>query len=850
MYTRGRTLCGSSRALLVVFCVLPFLLAILPVGLSILWSDVSVRPFASQSTLSGASRAASSVSGLASDFFVVSAEAQLLPLTSSTSPADSLGPRPGSSPLLGLPMAADTANVAAEGETEKAARVLAVTVSGLENVDSSVVLSVFGLTPGDVFRYEKVREGIKSLYALGYFSDVALVSDELPEGIILKLVVAETPRIVAVKFTGTKGLEDSKLKEKLTLKENDFYTEAAVFEAKRAIIVAYEEEGYPAAAVKAVTTSEKQKGKIELTFEIEEGKKVRIKAISFVGNASIESSKLRKVMELEVKSLLKGGKFKQETLQTDFEKIVKYYKSRGFRDAKVTGHELQHSEDKRDLFMRITVEEGPRYRLGNVQWSGETALGKDALQKLVTAVEGDVYDIEKLEKMQAGAYELYAEHGYIFINIDRQESVRDSVVDVIYSIEESQPSVVKHVLIAGNDRTKEKVIRRELTIKPGQMFKRSALLRSQRDVYSLGFFEDVVIDYQVEQAPDIDLIFQMKEKQTGTATAGAGFTSDAGLTGFIELGHNNLFGNGQSIMLHLEKGKKRSNYDLSFTEPWFRDTPTSLGIDIFNLERKRDVYDDLRQGGGIRLGRPLPWLDYTRGYVSYSLEDVTLKNFASGYTGALDEISWPQRTSRVETAVVRNSTDSPFYPTRGSRLSVNSEFTGGALGGDQSFHKQIVDLRWYKNVVWKTALLVRTRLGWMDAYNHYERVPEYERFRLGGTTVDFLRGYPDYEVVPDANVREVDGRIVRWPGGRIMGALTLEYQFPIADPLRGLFFLDVGDTWNNENEINLSGFKKGAGVGLRLEVPMLGVVGFDFGYGFDRRGGGKWEPHFIMGKLF
>ncbi|MFH0777891.1 MAG: BamA/TamA family outer membrane protein, partial [Candidatus Eisenbacteria bacterium] len=311
-----------------------------------------------------------------------------------------------------------------------------------------------------------------------------------------------------------------------------------------------------------------------------------------------------------------------------------------------------------------------------------------------------------------------------------------------------------------------------------------------------------------------------------------------------------LFGNGQSVMLHVEKGKRRENLEISFTEPWFWDTQTSLGVDVFKLDRRRDIYDEERKGGGVRVGRPLRWIDYTRLFVSYSLQDVTLKNFDEGYTGGLNEVSWPQRTSKLEVALIRNSTDSPFYPSKGSRISLESEFTGGLLGGDQSFHKHVADLRWYRNVYWRTVLLTRFRAGMMDAYNTYERVPLYERFRLGGTTVDFLRGYPDYEVVPDVNMKLVDGRLVKWPGGRIMSVLTLEYQFPIAEPLHGLFFLDVGDTWNNEKEMDFSGFKKGAGFGLRLEIPMLGQVGFDYGYGFDRSGGGKWEPHFIMGRLF
>ena len=725
-----------------------------------------------------------------------------------------------------------------------------VKVSGLEQVDSSVVLNSFGIVPGDVFSFETLRKGVRSLYSLGYFADIGVEAEETPQGVVLKLVLAENPRVVGIDFTGTKGIEKNTLKEKLTLKENDFFNQRAIFLQKEAIVTAYVDEGYPMAIVSAVTTREKERGKVIVTFEVNEGKKVRVKTVRFSGNSSISSAKLRKQMDTKIKSWWRGGKFKQETLNKDLEEIAKYYKSQGFRDAKVADHEVIYSQNKRDLVIKITVQEGQSYLVGNTEWSGNSVLGTDDLKKLVAYKSGDRYNIEKIEKTLADTYSLYAEHGYIFVTIDRQESVDSVVVNIRFSIEENDPSFVRHVRITGNERTKEKVIRRELTVKPGQPFKRSVLMRSQRDVYSLGFFEDVMVDYQVNQPPDIDLIFNIKEKQTGTATAGAGFTSDAGLTGFVELGHNNLFGNGQSIMLHVERGKKRNNVELSFTEPWFRDTRTSVGADVYNLDRRRDVYDEVRTGGGLRVGRPIRWIDYSTGYVSYSLEDVTLKNFASGYTGGLDEINWPQRTSRIETTFLRNSTDSPFYPSKGSRFSLNSEFTGGILGGDQDFHKQVLDFKWYQKVYWKTVLLVRTRLGMMDSYTREERVPQYERFRLGGTTADFLRGYPDYDIVPEKNVREIDGRIVRWPGGRLMSALTLEYQFPIADPLHGLFFLDAGSTWNNEKEVDLSGFKKGAGFGIRLEIPMLGQVGFDYGYGFDREGGGKWEPHFIMGRLF
>lgn len=729
-------------------------------------------------------------------------------------------------------------------------KIAEIKVSGLEQVDSSVVLNSFGVAPGDVFNFETIRKGVRNLYSLGYFADIEIEADESVSGIVLKLVFTENPRVVGIEFEGAKGIEPKTLKEKLSLKENDFLSQRTISAQKDTIVTAYQGEGYPMATVPSVTTREKEKGKVIITFHVDEGKKVKVKNVQFSGNPSIASAKLRKQMDTKMKSWWRGGKFKQDTLDKDLEQIAKYYHSQGFRDAQVIDHQLMYSQDKRNLVIKIGVQEGQLYLMGNTEWSGNSVVGTDDLEKFIAYKKGDRYNIDKIEKTLVDVYSLYAERGYIFVNVDRQETVDSATVNVRFSIGENEPSFVKHVRIVGNDRTKEKVIRRELTIKPGQLFRKSVLQRSQRDVYSLGFFEDVMVDYQITQPPNIDLIFNMKEKQTGTATAGAGFTSDAGLTGFVELGHNNLFGNGQSIMLHLEKGKKRSNVELSFTEPWFRDTHTSVGADIYNLDTRRDVYDEYRRGGGMRIGRPIRWIDYSMGYVSYSLEDVTLKNFSSGYTGGLDEVRWPQRTSRIETAFIRNSTDSPFYPSKGSKFTLNLEFTGGLLGGDQDFYKNVVDLKWYHKVYWKTVLLVRTRLGMMDVYKRGERVPQYERFRLGGTTVDFLRGYPDYEIVPDKNVTLVNGSIVKWPGGRLMSALTLEYQFPIADPLHGLFFLDVGNTWNNEKEIDFSGFKKGAGFGIRLEIPMLGQVGFDYGYGFDRMGGGKWEPHFIMGRLF
>src|SRR5204863_247491 len=208
------------------------------------------------------------------------------------------------------------------------------------------------------------------------------------------------------------------------------------------------------------------------------------------------------------------------------------------------------------------------------------------LRRLWTPKPGEKYDASRIDKVQAAAYAEYAEKGYLYLNVEPRETVRDSLVDFSFVIGEGQPSNVRLVNITGNHATREKVIRREITIHEGDRFRRSALVRTQGDIYRLGLFEDVQVDFTPADSTDVDVNLKVKEKQVGTASAGAGYTSENGLTGFLELGHNNVLGNGQSLNIHLERGGKRSDYDLSFTEPWFRGTPTLLGFTVFNTLRE------------------------------------------------------------------------------------------------------------------------------------------------------------------------------------------------------------------------------------------------------------------------
>jgi outer membrane protein insertion porin family len=730
-----------------------------------------------------------------------------------------------------------------------------VRASGFGNVDSLVVLRTFGLKAGDRYDADAVRDAVRRLYGTGLFTDVDVVDTPSANGVDLNVVVRERPRVKSVEFRGAKKIEETTLKGKITVAPGQLLDAGTLDLDARKIQDAYAEEGYARAKVTPVTASAGA-GAVTVVYQIDEGPKLKVRGVVVHGAQALPAEKLRKAMKSKTPAFLRSGTFKPSQIEEDEAAIRLHMRSRGYRDAEVDSIRSRETPDRKGVILHVYVREGPRYRFGTLAWSGNTAVPTPALQIATVARTGEPYNETEIQKTLEQAYSLYQEQGYLFLSIDPRFSDRDSIVDVEFAIQEGARSRVADLKIVGNTRTKENVIRRESIVRPGDVFRRSSLIRTQRDIFGLGYFQDVNVDYEpTGDSADIRLTLKVQEKQTGTASAGAGYSSQTGITGFVELGHNNLFGNGQSVALRLERGGKRSNLELSFTEPWFRDTPLTVGADVFNTRRDLDFYDRKDVGGGVRLGRPLPWPDYTRGVIAYDLRDVTLTDIRPASPGepsnlaALRETDWPRRVSSVTVTFTRNSTDNPFYPTRGSRLSWSSEIAGGVLGGVERFTKETVELRNYTRMRSPFTLMLRGKAGFLAG----STVPDYERFRLGGTTTDYLRGYPDYYVVPRANITKdpATGTVLdRYPGGQTMLILTSELQFPVAEPLHALLFFEAGNTWNSTRDLDLGDLRKSLGVGVRLEVPALGRIGFDLGYGFDREEGGQWETHFQLGNTF
>jgi outer membrane protein insertion porin family len=747
-------------------------------------------------------------------------------------------------------------------QVSSAAVITRIEVMGNRSVDQSLILNMSGLMLNSELRASVIQEAIRRIYAMKLFSDVQIEAVELEEGVKLTIIVKEFPRVREVEISGNKKIKRKDLEEKMDLSGGKVITPAEVKEALEGIKSLYNEKGYLSVGIESELIQTEIPGEVILKLGIDEGEKVRIKKIYVEGNQAFKASKVRKQMKNKEDRWWRGGEFKPDQYDEDKERIIEFYKKKGYLDAQIVSDSIWYGPEEKDLFVRIVVSEGEKYQFGTVSWEGNKLYASERLNQLLQFKEGDIYSQEKYEESLGNIYFLYQEEGYLYTQIEDKTTTRGNVVNTTYHITEGVPANVNYVNIVGNTKTKDKVIRRELSILPGQRFRRSLLMRSLRDVMYLNYFSNVEPDYEVLENGDVDLFIKVEEKPTGQIMFGAGYSARDKLVGNIGLGIPNLFGNGQYLKLNWDFGKRRQTIELSFTEPWFRDTPTSVGFDIYQINRKwYDDYSEENKGFGLRLGRRLTWPDnYFRLYWRYNWEQVKYYDFnpdyvtdPNSYIYLLSLVDWPQNTATTSLTLVRDSRDLPQFATKGSVHSWSAELGEKFLGGDFSYHKHIFRASHYYPIFWKLVLAGQMKVGVLDGRD--KSLPELygERFSPGGTDPDgMIRGYSDGSIL----AIDPQGRYTR---GRSVLVYNLELQFPLVEQqMYFLLFADAGNTWmtgrgirpfalehNSEQDLYRS-----LGLGARLVIPGMGVIGFDFGYGFDDPDGGVWRPHFQFGTSF
>jgi len=702
--------------------------------------------------------------------------------------------------------------------------------------DEQLVIQSAGIKVGEPFDDGMLAEAINNLAKLRLFNFIAIDTSIVGDGIFIKVIVEEAPFLKGVpEFVGNKKIKDRDLSKKIEFRSGQVMNDRTIFEARTKILELYKEKHFYQTTVEdsmAIDTLNKAK----VFFMINEGIQPRIGKIVFEGNDAIPANKLKGKMDTKEKGFLRSGKLTEEKLEEDIEKITSYYKENGFLDVVVEKPVIEVIGDR--FTITIKIQEKQKYYVGDISIEGNTLFPSNYLMARMQFETGDVYNLAKAEESMQNLYTVYADEGYIYCSIVPLETVRDSVIDITYSFRESSPANINLVTITGNFRTREKVIRRELVTIPGQRYRRRDVLRSQREVFNLGFFEDIQITPGTpDDSGNIDLIYNVKEKEgVGTFGGGIAYSPQDRLTGYIELSHPNLFGRGQRLYTKFELGGRLTNVQVGFTEPWFLDTRTSAGGDIYYVNRLWDYYTKRDIGFATRISLPF-YLDYTRLSHSLRVERTQILDISRNYsppdTGySLYDDTIPKWTIANAFSITRDARDYVFNASSGSYISVNAEFAKKFLFADVDYNRFIIDARAYFPLYWKVILMTRVSAGVVTSV---DEVPIYKRFYAGGIGSEGVRGYPDRSLSPIENGRTV--------GGNAMLINNIELKVKFSQSLAFLLFFDAGNAFSSYREVNIHDLYRGAGAGIRVEVPMIGVLGFDLAYGFDRERPG-WEPHF------
>lgn len=767
--------------------------------------------------------------------------------------------------------------------------------------------------PGD-----QTLSAIRQLWALNIFSDVQiLIEREITEGIFLLIKVEEYPRLEKVVVEGNDEIDTEDIEKKITFLRGTVISPQSIAKLKLKINDLYVEEGFLNTVIKddiydffrADTVDEditviwrnrkdfsdeysltykpgeriytnlidRIKDRVLLKLTIEEGNEVTVRKIEFRGNTVFDDGELAGAMdETSIKRWWKfwsSARFKPKEFEKDKQLIVDFYKKNGFRDAEILGDSLDFYNDNKDLRIIIHVYEGPQYKIRNITWEGNTVYPDYVLNERLDFAKGDIYDYEKFQRnlrgneAQTDISALYLDNGYLTFNAQAEEKrVAEDSIDIKIRIEERNQFRISRVDITGNTKTKDKVIRRELYTIPGDYFNRAFLFRSVQQLANLQYFsvEKLYgpggIDTKLESDSTVAVIFNVEEKSSDYLNASVGYSGSFGFSGSIGVTLTNFsitepfsLGGGQILNFNWQFGFGNiyRTFTIGFTEPWMFDTPTSFGVDLFDT-RQQYVYDLRQTGATMRVGRRLRWPDdffYIQGRLRYQYNNVLQgQNF---YREGVTQ----QYTLGV--TLSRRNIDNPIFPSQGSSFTLDMEVSGGPfLPGDVDYLKNSFKAEWYKRLFNTNRLVFYTvaDFGYIDEIVKGTPIQPFEFFYMGGNGLVIatvpLRGYPDRSVGPRNQFGQViGGRVFDKIGAEIRFAVTLE---PI--PLYLLTFAEAGNVFESFDKTDIFDMRRSAGVGARILINPIGLIGFDFGYGFDRKmvdgRDPEWLFHFQFGRGF
>ena len=783
-----------------------------------------------------------------------------------------------------------------------------IDVEGTKFLDNKTLIQLSKLEVGSKIMVpgDELTKASKILWQQGLFSNVQIKVKSIQSNtIFLTLFLEERPRLSKFKFNGLKRSEIDAIRDKIKLARGKIITENVIINTKNIIANHFKEKGFL-----NISTSIDQevdtitKNHVIILLNIDKGKKVKIGNINFEGNSTFSNKRLKRLMkdtkEKKFFRIFKASKFLEEAYETDKENIILKYNEKGLRDAKVISESTSYIDEEEILNIEIKINEGKTYYFGDITFVGNTKYSDNELAALVGIKKGDIFDQSVLESRVLGSpdsrdvHSIYLDNGYLFSQVTPIETeIRNDTIDIEIRIFEGLQARINRVSVSGNSKTNDHVIIREIRTKPGDLFSRSDIMRSQREIATLNYFDPEKLNIDVDPNQEdgtVDLNYIVEEKSSDQIELQGGYGADR-IIGTFRVSFNNFSaknifkngawtplpsGDGQRLSLSAtSNGVQFQSYNISFTEPWLGGKkPNSLTIGAYHsitsngLEREDENRGVFKvTGASFGLGKRLKWPDdFFTLYQNISLKKYLVDQYSFGNfdDGTFYNMSY-------SFVLGRNSVDQPTFPRKGSNMKLSIQLTPpySILDGIDNYseseiedlntwveyHKWNFGANWFNSLADKLVLKTNLEFGLIGKYSNDKELTQFERFYVGGDglsgyavdgrEVIALRGYENNSLSPTN-------------GATIYNKYTLELRYALSlnpqSPIFALAFLEAGNTWNMFNKFNPFNIKRSAGVGIRMTIPMMGIMGVDWGYGFDEITGSPTSSgsqfHFSINQQF
>ena len=825
---------------------------------------------------------------------------------------------------------AATTNDLLDYANPKEYEITALTTTGARYLDPNSLVSLTGLKIGDKIRLPGEVNGsaVRKLMDSGLLDDVEMFATSAGEGnVSLVFKVRERPRLYRVNFMGIKKGEQDNLKDKIKLNLGKIVSNTITKNTRMAVRKYFVDKGYLNTKVKITTIPDSTRNNATMRVLVDKGQKVKIARINFDGLEDLDRSavlmKMKGTKEKRFGRLFTPSKFVPKKYEEDKQKLIEYYNKLGYRDAVIEDDTLMHNPDN-TLSINIKLNEGKQYYYRNVEFSGNYLYTQEQLKSVLGVTKGDVYNPEDLEKRMNGIpgqdlSSVYMDKGYLYYNAQPiEKSIDGDSVDLEIRIFEGKQASINKIILNGNTKTSDHVVMRTIRTLPGQKFSKTDLIRTQRELSTLGYFDPEKIGINpIPQADGtVDIEYTVEEKPSDQIELSGGWGGYVGFVGTLGLTFNNFSarnipnfnawkplpaGDGQRVQLRFQaNGSQYQVYSLSFTEPWLGGRkPNALSVSashtvyqtFYDPTNPASIYQSLkgRKPTGsytntaltIGLGRQLKVPDdYFSLSNSISYQRYDLTNLDLFYIGYKDGIS---NNITFNTTLSRNSIDNPQFPRNGSSFTLSGSFTPPYSAFKKTtestkpedkykfveYHKWMFDASWFQTVFGKLVLNTRAHMGFLGSYNKRTDIGPFERFILGGSglagqgqfalaqDIIGLRGYDDRSVFT-ADYDQAVGQQARSQGGVAYNKFVAELRYPVSlNPSATIFvlaFLEAGNNWASYKQYNPFDLKRSMGFGARIFMPAFGLIGIDYGYGFDKIPGVKDKAsgqfHFTIGQQF